>query len=139
MRQAVAVARTSTADTSSRFRVGALLVHDGRVVETGCTAELPGNTHAEECALAKLAAGHSGLDLYTTLQPCTIRSSGLKTCTERIVESGLVRRVFVGAGEPGDFVDNVGYGALEAAGIEVVIVEDAALADEALRVARGQT
>ena len=41
----------------SNFSVGAVIVHSasGRIVATGHTFELPGNTHAEECCLIKLA------------------------------------------------------------------------------------
>ena len=143
MRRAIDLARLSTADTSTRYRVGAVIASSetGDVLSTGYTGQLPGNTHAEECALALFAGSPTvsgNLDLYTSMQPCTLRNSGLKTCTERIVESGIIGRIFVGVGEPKDFVENSGYGALERARIEIVIVEAPGLADEALNVARGR-
>lgn len=143
MREAIEQARLSTADTSTRYRVGALIVSSetGDVLSKGYTGQLPGNTHAEECALVLFAGSPTStgnLDLYTSMQPCTLRNSGLKTCTERIVESGIIGRIFVGVGEPSDFVNNSGYGALERARIEIVIVDAPGLAEEALAVARGK-
>ncbi|EXJ93740.1 hypothetical protein A1O1_02133 [Capronia coronata CBS 617.96] len=72
------------------------------ILSTGYTLELPGNTHAEQNALAKLAARHNlpesqvgecpeflepGVQvvLYTTLEPCAKRLSGNLPCVERIL------------------------------------------------------
>ncbi len=57
MRLALALAEQAPRRPDN-FRVGALLVDPARnaVLATGYTRELPGNRHAEECALAKLAA-----------------------------------------------------------------------------------
>lgn len=72
---------------------------------TGFSRELPGNTHAEECALEKLvrycgrtpemrssqavaqAAGNAPLELimYTTMEPCSERLSGNAPCVDRIL------------------------------------------------------
>lgn len=77
------------------------------VLATGFSRELPGNTHAEECALEKLARyctrtpeGQSraaidyastrepiNLLLYTTMEPCSERLSGNKPCVARILEA----------------------------------------------------
>jgi len=146
MRTALREARQSTADTSARFRVGAVLVEPTKnfILATGHTAELPGNTHAEECALNKLFEERGqdralellrGAHIYTTLQPCTDRLSGLKTCTDRLVDARIAR-CYIGAEEPNDFVRNSGYSALEAVGVEIIIVDG--LAEECLAVARGK-
>ncbi|KAL4400335.1 hypothetical protein ACI68E_003252 [Malassezia pachydermatis] len=71
------------------------------VLTTGYSRELPGNTHAEECALDKLrrhcaqtphtsssAEARSrtplSLILYTTMEPCSQRLSGNRPCVQRI-------------------------------------------------------
>ena len=40
-------------ETQTQFNVGCVLVHNGQVISTGHSRELPGNTHAEQCALEK--------------------------------------------------------------------------------------
>lgn len=138
MQLALDEARKSTADTSSRFRVGALLVDRSTslVLSAGYTGELPGNTHAEECALQKLPddADLTTADLYTTMQPCTLRLSGLRTCTDRVLAARLPR-CFIGTYEPADFVASASVDALEAAGVEVVHV--GSLGPACIAVARG--
>ncbi|EJU01679.1 hypothetical protein DACRYDRAFT_67387 [Dacryopinax primogenitus] len=115
---------------STAFCVGCVIVDPSgtgpHVVSTGYSRELPGNTHAEANALAKLPehAGHYGLDLYTTLEPCSVRMSGLQPCAEGIVQSGRVKRVFIGVGEPDDFVKCDGAKYLLDHGVEVVWVKD---------------
>lgn len=73
------------------------------VLTTGYSRELPGNTHAEECAIEKLlryCARTPGLKnlaearqrepidlmLYTTMEPCSERLSGNMPCAKRILE-----------------------------------------------------
>ena len=67
---------------------------------TGYSRELPGNTHAEECAMEKLLrycarTPHAdaeacrreplSLIMYTTMEPCSARLSGLMPCAKRIL------------------------------------------------------
>ncbi|KZO99143.1 cytidine deaminase-like protein [Calocera viscosa TUFC12733] len=112
------------------FCVGCVIVDPAgtgpHIVATGYSRELPGNTHAEANALANLPkhAGHYGLDMYTTLEPCSVRTSGLQPCAEGIVQSGKVKRVFVGVGEPDDFVNCEGAKYLQEHGVEVIWVKD---------------
>lgn len=74
------------------------------------------------------------IDLYTTLEPCSKRISGLKSCVQSILDlnasssssaaDGNLRlhigRVFIGAAEPPDFVVCEGARMLSEAGVEVV-------------------
>ncbi|KAF9184255.1 hypothetical protein BGZ51_003453 [Haplosporangium sp. Z 767] len=120
-----------------------------RVVTTGFSRELPGNTHAEECCLLKLASIMdpelgtveigSTLDekalaatkahrpkkewiMYSTMEPCSTRLSGNRSCSDRLIESG-VRRVYVGVREPDHFVKTVvGVENMVEQGIEVVYI-----------------
>ena len=123
------------------------------ILATGYSRELPGNTHAEANALSKsqmLSAEelsslfstkdpiqYNGLlqntDVYTTLEPCSIRTSGLRPCVDVLVES-KIRRCMIGVSEPDDFVKCEGAQKLKEAGIEVIWLDG--LQDECLAVAR---
>ncbi|KAF9999383.1 hypothetical protein BGZ65_005243, partial [Modicella reniformis] len=152
---------------SSGYSVGAVLVQEAhsnpnsdlpqedrfRVVTTGYSRELPGNTHAEECCLMKLAsleeevkeeekdigvkAGEgSGAGtgvgtsnqkkewiMYTTMEPCSKRLSGNRPCADLLIESG-VRRVYVGIREPDHFVKKVvGVEKMAEKGVEVIHIQ----------------
>ena len=63
--------------------------------------------------------------LYTTMEPCSKRLSGNRTCTERILRlASRIRVVYVGIKEPGVFIaENIGRSILEDAGVEVKYVE----------------
>lgn len=79
------------------------------ILATGFSRELPGNTHAEQCALDKLAVDfkvkHSpesnnksvptlDLDLYTTMEPCSERLSGNLPCVQRILQFNKEAEIF---------------------------------------------
>lgn len=178
-----------------------------RVVATGYSRELPGNTHAEECCLLKLAAlgadtgsrddyfkddnedeieCEHGLEsdvvgcsnqefgsvtvpaapvagagcssgcgggrynsnnkssnmsgrklksrrkwiMYSTMEPCSTRLSGNRSCSDRLIASGI-RQVYVGVREPDHFVKAVvGVENMVEKGIEVIHIPG--LEDECL-------
>lgn len=111
------------------------------ILSTGYSRELAGNTHAEANALAKAQdlssaelekffpegipsdGGVGGLleksDVYTTLEPCSIRTSGLPACADALV-AAQVRRCYVGVAEPDDFVICEGAEKLKKGGVEVI-------------------
>ncbi|KIW99766.1 uncharacterized protein Z518_10694 [Rhinocladiella mackenziei CBS 650.93] len=149
----------------TNFRVGCIIVSqspspNSSVLATGYTIELPGNTHAEQNALSKLAAQHSVPEtrlneiltpelnavLYTTLEPCGKRLSGNLSCVERIIATRAgraaanetngagIRKVIFGAREPGTFIqDSKSLPRLGEAGVEWVYVPG--LEEEILKVA----
>jgi pyrimidine deaminase RibD-like protein len=137
MRLALSLA-TQSPPRPTNFRVGAVLVDPptNRILATGYTLELEGNTHAEQCCLSKLATARgvsedalgsttpTGLDLYTTMEPCSVRLSGNVPCAQRVVQAApLVGTVYVGVMEPDRFVsENTGRGKLEGAGVRFVHV-----------------
>lgn len=130
LRLALAEARKSP-PRPTNFCVGAVLVaaenHDeddrneddeeekkGKVLSSGYTLELPGNTHAEQCAITKYiedskskkllsTATEEGKEegpllnailtpemkvtLYTTMEPCSRRLSENASCVSRIIAS----------------------------------------------------
>ena len=128
------------------------------VLSTGYSRELSGNTHAEANALSKAyelsttdlqailgtsttpedAQTHitellSHADVYTTMEPCSVRLSGLGPCADALIKA-KVRRCFIGVGEPADFVQCEGARKLIEAGIEVVWLKG--MEEECLEVAR---
>jgi len=161
LRQALDLARKSPPKPSN-FCVGAILVSyplnsSPEVLSTGYTLQLPGNTHAEQCALSNLASSHSisetqiksiltpGMNvfLYTTLEPCSRRLSGNTSCVQRIMATrdsssgalGGIRKVIFGAKEPGTFVrDSESCRMMTDAGIDWEYVDG--LQDEILSVSR---
>lgn len=92
--------------TDTAFCVGCVIcpTSDGsssstsEILATGFSRELPGNTHAEQCALDKIASEFKPqpspsksvpvleLDLYTTMEPCSERLSGNLPCVQRILK-----------------------------------------------------
>jgi pyrimidine deaminase RibD-like protein len=141
--------------TPTAFCVGCVLVpenatEEDQILSTGFSRELPGNTHAEANALIKarsipasnlkekfgqdnIDALFQTIDVYCTMEPCSIRASGLPPCTDALI-SAKVKRCFIGTSEPGDFVVCEGAHTLKSAGIEVIWV--AGVETECLAVAR---
>lgn len=118
--------------TPSAFCVGAVIVgEDGQRLATGYSRELEGNTHAEANAIDKLVQESKdaskveqllrGSDIYTTMEPCSVRVSGNIPCTRRILQAGIAR-VFLGTAEPDDFVKCEGVQQLKDAGVRVYTV-----------------
>lgn len=125
------------------------------ILSTGYSREMEGNTHAEANALTKArdrsppelenffpegipsGGGVEKLlkesDVYTTLEPCSVRTSGLPPCADALVDA-QVRRCFIGVAEPDDFVTCEGAEKLRKSGIEVVWLKG--LEQECLNAAR---
>lgn len=108
--------------TTTQYNVGCVITNNGAAISTGHSRELPGNTHAEQCALEKLDEVPAGAELFTTMEPCTLRLSGNLPCTDRILATPI-KTVFVGVSEPDTFVaNNSSKAKLAEAGIEYIIV-----------------
>jgi pyrimidine deaminase RibD-like protein len=152
MRQALSEARKCT-HVPTAFCVGCVIVvypdERGIVLSTGYSRELAGNTHAEANALQKarmlqtlpgisetstLSTLLHTASVYTTLEPCSVRTSGLAPCANALVDAG-VKEVIIGVQEPDDFVTCEGVKVLRDGGVEVKWVKG--LDEECLRVARG--
>lgn len=127
--------------TPTAFCVGALLVNNGKIISTGYSRELPGNTHAEQCALDKYFTKNNtdkvppGTELYTTMEPCSFRLSGNDPCLNRVInQNGNISSVFVGVMEPSTFVkNNVSYDKLTESGINYIKIDG--FEDEAIKIA----
>lgn len=107
--------------------VGALVVREGRVIARGWTAA-GGRPHAEAVAMAGLAPEVvAGATLYVTLEPCAHRSERGPSCAD-LVAAARPARVVIGQHDPDPRTAGKGLARLEAAGIAVTLLDDAASA-----------
>lgn len=108
--------------------VAALVVSaDGRVIGRGWTAA-GGRPHAEAAALAGLAPDVlRAATLYVTLEPCAHASARGPACADLIVAAAPAR-VVIGQHDPDPRTAGKGIARLEAAGIAVRLLDDAASA-----------
>ena len=117
--------RCPPSDTA--YSVGAIIVdRHGRERTRGYSRDEAPLLHAEESALAKLAGSDtdlSGATMYTSMEPCTTRRSGPRTCADLIIAAGLAR-VVIALREPPVFVHCVGVEALRNAGVEVLTIPE---------------
>jgi diaminohydroxyphosphoribosylaminopyrimidine deaminase / 5-amino-6-(5-phosphoribosylamino)uracil reductase len=131
MARALELARAQLGKTAPNPTVGCVIVRNGQIVGEGATGP-GGRPHAEEIALA--AAGEKADDAcaYVSLEPCSTRSSGALSCSQRFVEAGI-GRVVVACEDPHTFGAH-GISRLGAAGVEVML---GVMRDEAERLNSG--
>lgn len=149
--------------TPTAFCVGCIITSapttsfpKGRILSTGYSRELEGNTHAEECAIAKYlsplpsTSNESTITeeervvrtkelqsarIYTTMEPCSLRLSGNIPCVDRVISLNFAE-VYMGVEEPGDFVVCEGVKKMRTKGIQVFVVEEEGLREDCLNEAR---
>lgn len=125
--------------STSAFSVGAVIVDAaGEEIAWGYSRETDGTVHAEESALAKLAADDPRLataTIYSSMEPCSTRKSRPRACARLILDAGIPRVVFAYR-EPSTFV--VGEGAERLAAAGVTVVERPELAGQVREVNRTQ-
>lgn len=128
LRRAIELAHNCPPSRSA-FSVGAVIVEAGGVVlAAGYSRETHPHDHAEEVALAKLTPHDyrlAGATLYSSLEPCSTRSSRPRSCTDLILATPIARIVFAWR-EPDLFVDCDGAELLHSADREVVEVPELA-------------
>lgn len=115
---------------ATAYRVGAVVVTRNGEVFTGYTHENSATHHAEQEAIAKaLAAGADlqGAAIYSSMEPCSRRSSEPESCTQLIIRYGFTHVAFA-LYEPDRFVECRGALTLREAGIDVRAYPD--LGDE---------
>jgi riboflavin-specific deaminase-like protein len=128
LRLTIELSRSCPPSTGA-YSVGAIVTDaDGNVISTGYSREPlrglgdPDRNHAEEVALAKLAAHPAPArptTVYTSLEPCSPRASRPLSCTDHILAAGI-RRVVLALREPALLAVCDGADRLRAAGVEVV-------------------
>ena len=128
MQRALELAARGRGYTSPNPMVGAVIVHDGRVIGEGYH-RLLGQAHAEVNAVNSVAPTDRHLltdsTMYVTLEPCS-HYGKTPPCARLIIETGIPR-VVVGAVDPFAKVAGRGIAMLRDAGVEVA---QGVLADE---------
>ena len=105
LRQAIALSRRCTPCATS-YRVGAVIVTRSGDRFTGYTHETSPTHHAEQEAILKATAAGAdlhGASIYSSMEPCSTRSSEPESCSELILRHGFSRTVFA-LYEPSCFV-----------------------------------
>lgn len=122
LRHTVALSRHCPPSTSA-FSVGAVVVAaDGTVLGQGYSRRQDVHEHAEEAALDETGPDDprlAGATLYSSLEPCSSRSSRPRACSDLILATPIPRVVFAWR-EPALFVDCEGAERLRTAGRTVV-------------------
>lgn len=102
--------------------VGAVLVHDGRIIGEGWHQQY-GGPHAEPNCLASVKEVDRNLIsqsiLYVSLEPCA-HFGKTPPCADLII-ANKIPKVVIGCSDPFTKVDGKGIGKLRAAGIEVTL------------------
>jgi len=126
--EAIALSRNAPASNTA-FSVGSIIANgEGTVLATGYSRERGPQSHAEQVAIEKALEMQVDLHastLYTSLEPCSVRGSGLRACTARILDVGIPRVVFA-LREPAVFVEGQGVEVLADAGVEVIELDSQA-------------
>lgn len=119
MRRAIELARHGLGNTSPNPMVGAVVVHDGRIIGEGYHRKC-GEGHAEVNAIASVSDSSLLKDstIYVTLEPCS-HYGKTPPCSRLIIDSGIPR-VAVGSADPNEKVSGRGIAMLRDAGVEVV-------------------
>jgi diaminohydroxyphosphoribosylaminopyrimidine deaminase/5-amino-6-(5-phosphoribosylamino)uracil reductase len=130
MRRAIAVALSHVGLTAPNPTVGCVLVQ-GEVIIAEAVTGAGGRPHAEEQAVEMAGEAARGATAYVTLEPCGERTSGVPSCSERLLDAGVVR-VVAACRDPHPFASGRGPERLRAAGVPVEVGLLAAEAASAL-------
>lgn len=117
MRKALALAEKGCGRTSPNPMVGAVVVHNDKIVGRGYHQRV-GGPHAEVNAIDDAGELARGATLYVTLEPCNHKGR-TPPCTRKILDAGI-RRVVVAMTDPNPGVQGGGNQCLIDNGIAVV-------------------
>src|SRR2546426_2374456 len=116
MAQALALAWRGAGQTSPNPPVGAVVVHQGKVLGTGYHRRA-GGPHAEVVALRQAGRRARGATLYVTLEPCCHLNKRTPPCVPLIIASGI-KRVMAATRDPNPQVRGRGLAALRRAKLQ---------------------
>jgi diaminohydroxyphosphoribosylaminopyrimidine deaminase / 5-amino-6-(5-phosphoribosylamino)uracil reductase len=122
MERCLQLAQLGEAWVAPNPMVGAVLVHEGRIIGEGYHEEF-GGPHAEVNCISSVKPEDQSLigasTLYVSLEPCA-HFGKTPPCTLLIIEKDI-RRVVIGCKDPFGLVDGKGIDRLKAAGIETIV------------------
>ncbi len=120
MRRCIQLARNGLCGAPPNPMVGAVVVHEGRIIGEGYHARC-GQAHAEVNAIRSVRRPEllPEATLYVSLEPCA-HYGKTPPCADLILEKGI-RRIVIGCQDPFPKVDGRGIGKLRQAGREVVV------------------
>ena len=134
MRRCLQLARCGSGSTSPNPMVGAVIVHDERIIGEGYHVRA-GEPHAEVNAVRSVREADKPLlcssTMYVSLEPCS-HYGKTPPCCDMIISLGIPR-VVVGIADINARVNGAGISRMRAAGIEVVV---GVLEDECYRLNR---
>lgn len=119
MERALQLAVMAEGLTSPNPMVGAVVVHDGRIIGEGYHLQA-GTPHAEVHAIRSVKERHllTSSTLYVTLEPCSHHGK-TPPCTDLIIRTGIPR-VVIGTTDTNPMVAGRGIALLRQAGTDVV-------------------
>ncbi|MBW4891644.1 bifunctional diaminohydroxyphosphoribosylaminopyrimidine deaminase/5-amino-6-(5-phosphoribosylamino)uracil reductase RibD [Mucilaginibacter sp. HMF5004] len=125
MQRALELARLGAGSVSPNPMVGAIIVHNGRIIGEGYH-ERYGQAHAEVNAVNDALAKYTNAEellkhstIYVTLEPCA-HYGKTPPCADLIIKHGIPN-VIVGCRDPFDQVNGKGIEKLIAAGVGVIL------------------
>ena len=120
MSRCISLARLGAGNVSTNPMVGAVVVHNGKIIGEGYHRKC-GGPHAEVNAInsVKDPALLPESEIYVSLEPCA-HFGKTPPCADLIIEK-KIRKVYVGCLDPFSKVDGKGIQKLRAAGVEVVV------------------
>ncbi len=133
MRRALDCSLNSPAKESC-YRVGAVVKCANGAIFDGYTLETSPTHHAEQAAIHKAllsGADLAGATIYSSMEPCSTRSSEPESCSQLIIRYGMSRALFA-LYEPSHFVECHGAENMRRAGVAVDVMAE--FADEVLAI-----
>lgn len=120
MYRCLQLAQLGAGYTAPNPMVGAVLVHEGRIIGEGHTQPY-GGPHAEVMCINSVSDADkpllSSATLYVSLEPCA-HFGKTPPCSDLIIRSGIPQ-VVIGCADPFEAVNGKGIAQLQAAGIQV--------------------
>jgi diaminohydroxyphosphoribosylaminopyrimidine deaminase / 5-amino-6-(5-phosphoribosylamino)uracil reductase len=122
MHRCLQLARLGTGSVAPNPMVGAVLVHDGRIIGEGWHGEY-GGPHAEVACIASVLPAERHLipasNIYVSLEPCA-HWGKTPPCADLIIRE-KIKTVVIGCRDPFPLVAGKGIEKLMAAGIDVTV------------------